>query len=244
MHKAIFKARQEKACGVDGIPSDVFLNDTSVSFLHVLYYVFYASGVIPSDWGKGIINPIPRSNTADPRDPLSYRGITLAPTTYKLYCSILNDRLDKWLTRNDVLVDEQNGFRKSRSTVAHVSSLTKLLETRLKRKINTYAAFIDFKKASDSVNRNLLWHRLVQVGVGGKMLRAVQSLYKSVSSCVRINGLTTDWFDVNAGLRQGCPLSPLLFNCFINDLAKKIKAIGKGIDIEEEGTNMYLIICG
>ena len=65
------------------------------------------------------------------------------------------------------------------------------------------------------------------------MLKAVQSLYKSVSSCVRINGLTIDWFDVNAGLRQGCPLLPLLFNCFINDLAKKIKAIGKGIDIEE-----------
>ena len=108
-----------------------------------------------------------------------------------------------------------------------------MLETRLKRKISTYAAFDDFKKAYDSVNRNLLCHRLVQVGVGGKMLGAVQSLYKSVSSCVRINGLTTDWFDVNAGLRQGCPLSPLLFNCFVNYLAKTVKAIGKGIDIEE-----------
>ena len=65
------------------------------------------------------------------------------------------------------------------------------------------------------------------------MLRAVQSLYKSVSSCIKINGLTTDWFDVNAGLRQVCPLSPLLINCFINDLAKKIKAIGKGVYNEE-----------
>ena len=78
MHKALFKAKQEKACGVHGIPSDFFRNDTSVSFLHVLFNVFYASGVIPSDWGKGIINPIPKSNTADPRDPLSCRGITLA----------------------------------------------------------------------------------------------------------------------------------------------------------------------
>ena len=66
------------------------------------------------------------------------------------------------------------------------------------------------------------------------MLRAVQSLYKSVSSCVRINGLMTDWFDVNVGLCQGCPLSPLLFNCFINDLALKIKAVGVGVSIDND----------
>ena len=65
------------------------------------------------------------------------------------------------------------------------------------------------------------------------MLTAVKSLYKFVSACVRINGSTTDWFDVNIGLRQGCLLSPLLFNCFINDLAAKVKAIGKGVLIDE-----------
>ena len=64
------------------------------------------------------------------------------------------------------------------------------------------------------------------------MFKAVQSLYQSVSSCVRISGLTTDWFDVTVGLCQGCPLSPLLFNCFINDLAQKIKAVGKGVSID------------
>ena len=70
------------------------------------------------------------------------------------------------------------------------------------------------------------------MGVTGKMLNAVESLYKSVSSCVRISGFTTDWFDVSVGLRQGCPLSLLLFNCFINDLAEKVKAIGKGVLID------------
>ena len=64
------------------------------------------------------------------------------------------------------------------------------------------------------------------------MFKAIQSLYQSVSSCVGINGLNTDWFDVTVGLRQGCTLSPLLFNCFINDLAQKIKAVGKGVSID------------
>ena len=71
-----------------------------------------------------------------------------------------------------------------------------MIETRIKRKLSTYMAFIDFKKAYDSIDRNLLWQKLIRVGVKGRMLRAVKSLYSSVSSCVRINGFTTDWFDV------------------------------------------------
>ena len=98
---------------------------TSISVLHILFNVCFSYGVIPfhCNWGRCIINPIQKSNTNDPRDPISYRGISLVPATYKLYCSVLNERLDKWLTRNDILVDEQNGFRKRRSTIDHVTSL-------------------------------------------------------------------------------------------------------------------------
>ena len=88
-----------------------------MNILHRVFIVCYETGKVPRDWGKGIINPIPKANVADHRDPLSYRGITLASTMYKLYCSILNGRLSKWLEYNDKLTDEQNGFRKGRSTV-------------------------------------------------------------------------------------------------------------------------------
>ena len=63
------------------------------------------------------------------------------------------------------------------------------------------------------------------------MLTAVKSLYSNVSSCIRVNGYMSDWFDVKIGLRQGCILSPVLFNCFINDLAVNINALGLGINI-------------
>jgi hypothetical protein len=59
-------------------------------------------------------------------------------------------------------------------------------------------------------------------------------LYSQVTSCVRVIGLYTDWFDVKCGLRQGCSLSPLLFNYFVNDLAVFIKAANKGICIDNE----------
>ena len=94
VRKAIFSAKRDKACGIDEIPCDVLRNGTSVSFLQILFNVCYNSGFIPTEWGRGIINPIPKSRTSDPRDPLSYRGITLPPAIYKLYCSILNERLN------------------------------------------------------------------------------------------------------------------------------------------------------
>ncbi len=78
------------------------------------------------------------------------------------------------------------------------------------------------------------------VGVNGKLLGAVKSLYASISSCVRVNGLKTEWFDVHTGLRQGCSLSPQLFNMFINDLAMNIKALGKGIELENELESILL----
>ena len=66
----------------------------------------FDNGIMPSDWGKCIINSIPKSSTFDKRDPLSDRGISLAPAMYKLYCSILNRRLSFWSERNDKVVDE------------------------------------------------------------------------------------------------------------------------------------------
>ena len=65
------------------------------------------------------------------------------------------------------------------------------------------------------------------------MLIAIRSLYKSVVSCVRVNSFKTEWFDVSCGLRQGCILSPLLFNLFINDLTLYLKFFGVGVPLED-----------
>ncbi|MCG7891260.1 MAG: reverse transcriptase family protein, partial [Candidatus Thiodiazotropha endolucinida] len=135
---------------------------------------------------------------------------------------------------NSIIVDEQNGFRKNRSTIDHLSTLTNIIDARKKMKQSTFAAFIDFRKAYDYINRDILWKKLFNLGIKGKMLSAVQSLYASVSSCVRINSKHTDWFTVKSGLRQGCILSPLLFNLYINDLALYLKSFDIGIEYGSE----------
>ena len=238
--KAVDNAKRGKSCGIDAIPSEVLCNDSSISFLHILFNICYEKGIIPSLWSKCIISPIPKSSTTDPRDPLSYRGIALASSMYKLYCFILNNRISTWCEANGKIVDEQNGFRKNRSTIDHVSTLTSIVDTRKKLKQSTFCAFIDFRKAYDCINRNLLWSKLEKIGIRGKLFSAVKSLYASVASSVRVNNLTTEWFDVTCGLRQGCCLSPLLFNLFVNDLALRIKSLGKGVSIDDELISILL----
>ena len=168
------------------------------------------------------------------RDPNEYRGITLAPVVYKIYCSVLNARMTAWCERNDILCDEQNGFRKGRSTIDHISTLTSIIESRKLARKQTFAAFIDFNKAYDRIDRSLLWSSLKKIGVRGNMLNAVRSLYRNVQCTVRINNNDSQWFPVRRGLRQGCVLSPLLFNIYINDLVELIKDSGLGVNLGVE----------
>ena len=67
------------------------------------------------------------------------------------------------------------------------------------------------KKAYDTVNREMLWYKLIALGINGKFLKGIQSMYVNVQYSVKINGYMTDMFDVNMGVKQGCKLSPTLF---------------------------------
>ena len=152
---------------------------------------------------------------------MSYRGIALAPASYKLFCGILNNRLIKWAETNEILGDEQNGIRKGRSTIDHISSITNIIETRKLKRKQTFAAFID-------------------LGIGGNILTVIKSIYNDVQYCVRLNGIDTNWFRVTNGLKQGCMLSPLLFNMFVNNLVETIKGLGIGVDIGQEKVSILM----
>ena len=173
---------------------------------------------------------------SDPREPGNYRGITITSAVYKAYCSILNTRLSEWAEQNHRLIDNQNGFRKHRSTVDHLSTLTSIIENRKRQKKSTFVGFVDFRKAYDTINRALLWSKLESVGISGKMLTAIKSLYNNVKCSVWINGHMTDWFSVHSGLKQGCILSPLIFNLFVNDLGTLLEHSGKGVSLD--GVNL------
>jgi hypothetical protein len=139
-----------------------------------------------------------------------------------------------WAETNGLITDEQNGFRQGRSTIDHLSSLTSIIETRKLKRLDTFVAFVDFSKAYDRINRSMLWKKLNKNGCPNRMLQALKVIYSNVECCVHVNGFDTKWFGLNTGLKQGCIISPVLFNMYINDLASEIKQLNKGIIINGE----------
>ena len=227
--KAINSAKDKKAFGVDELPNEVLKAPKLFDLLFSLLNVCFEHSIIPSTWFKSIITPIPKSPKDDPKIPLNYRGISLLSTVYKLYSSVLNNRLVNFLEQNNKLEEEQNGFRKGRACLDHIYTVTTVVRNRLKLRKHTFGCFIDFQKAFDLLDHKLLKYKLHQNGVNGKFYNAISSLYRQPVACVKVNEYFTEWFATPSGVKQGDILSPTLFAIFINDLAREVKQLEKGV---------------
>ena len=186
-------------------------------------------GTIPSTWLEAIIKPIPKANKKSTL-PSEYRGISLQSFVAKTYCRIMNNRLKDFLEINNILSDEQNGFRPDRYCQDHIFSLTSIIENRMLGRKYIFACFIDFRKAFDCVNREMLWEKIeTRYKVNGNLLIALKALYSKVSCAANVNSELTGWFTVDSGVKQGCILSPTLFAMFIDDLVDNLNSIQAGI---------------
>ncbi len=229
VERAVRANVDKKASGCDEIRAGFIKNPHCIAFLHALFNHCLEKGVVPSQWSRSIIVPI--SKKAKPtKYPNDYRGISLQSIILKTFCRILQTRLVDFLEENNLLSDEQNGYRRDRSCQDHLFVLSSVIENRRCLKQDTYACFIDFRKAFDSVDRDLLWNKLAsRYGIRGRFLVALKKMYERVESCVRVDDSLTDWFEVSNGVKQGCILSPTLFSLFMEDLVQEIKDLKQGV---------------
>ncbi len=219
--ECIKRLKNGKACGYDHIINE-FLKH-SAQYMLKLYTKFFnlvlRNGIIPDDWVIGIIKP-QYKNRGSKNDADNYRGITLLSCMGKLFTFLLNVRLTQFVDANQLMCEEQTGFRNKYSTLDHIFSLNFIVRLYLSKNKRLYCAFVDYRKAFDLVDRVLLWRKLVSMGVNGLFLRVVHNLYARAKSCVKTSGSgdQSSFFASNVGVRQGENLSPLLFALFLTDL--------------------------
>lgn len=91
----------------------------------------FINGIVPGIWKRGMIYPIIKPKSTNPRIPLLYRGIKLLSTPYKIYFDVLNTRLSKWLESNNLIEDEQNGFRRNGGCQNHIYVLYSIIYNRV-----------------------------------------------------------------------------------------------------------------
>ncbi len=232
INKVIDKLKSKKAPGLDNIPNEVLKSVAIRNCLLKLFQYYFDTGLFPNCWNRAIIKPIPKSRSKDPRIPLNDRGINLLSSVYKAYGCIINKRIVSFLENNNLLDDVQNGFRHDRNCIDHIYVLYSIIKNRKNRSLDTFVAYIDFYKCFDVIDRNLLFFKLTQYGIDGKMYDTIKCMYSNTYSRVNINNRFTDWFETNNGCRQGDVISPTAFAILINDLLKELNSCGLGVKID------------
>jgi hypothetical protein len=232
LEKAAKKLKNGKAAGIDGILNEFLKNSPPVllDFLVKYFNLILSTGIIPDDWTTGVVVPLYKKK-GDPNNPDNYRGITLLSCMGKLFTRLINSRLSNYLEANHIIGEEQAAFREGYATTDHIFTLHAAIELLLQKNKRIYCAFVDYKKAFDSIDRTALWSKLVNSGIKGRVLDVIQNLYAKAKSCVRNNNSLSDFFSCKVGVRQGENLSPLLFTLFLNDLQGCINDYAQGIEI-------------
>ena len=229
----IKKLKRGKATGEDDYMNEIFkYGGTKIqeATWKLCNEIWMHDERFPLEWARGQIFPIFKGGPEDYKhDPMKYRGITLLSVLGKLYTAIIKERLTRWCEMKEIIVEEQGGFRRERSTVDQIFILLEIITCR--RPDPTYCCFIDIQKAYDKVWRDAIWKKLDEYGIKGRIWRVIKNIYERVESCVLVGNEKTEYFEIDLGVRQGCILSPILFSLFINGLGEELRKKNIGAKI-------------
>lgn len=229
--QSIKQLKNGKSGGPDQLLNEFFIHGQHVLLpcLHILFNKLLTLGYFPSSWAEGHIVPLHKKG--DVNNVNNYRGITLLSVLGKLFTRLLNNRLKEWAEMYQVYIEAQAGFRKCMSTADNIFVLHGLISHMLNAGKKFYCAFIDFSKAFDYVVRDVLWYKLIKLGVRGQILKVIKSMYESIKSRVKCNNELSEEFTCCLGVRQGECLSPFLFAMYVNDIEDYFYVNGaEGVD--------------
>ena len=141
------------------------------------------------------------------------------------------------------ICEEQSGFRSGYCTIDNAFILHGIIQKALSKKRHScYCLFVDFKKAFDLIDRNLLFKRLSVIGVKGKLFNSLLAMYSNFEMCVSNGDSVSGYFKSNKGVRQGCILSPIIFSLYINKLAEMINENNEGIQLMPHQTIISILL--
>jgi hypothetical protein len=228
----IIKAIAAQAVGApgnDGIPMELlkYGGIELAGKLERLFRIWWTKGETPSMAKEATIFPLHKKD--DPAIPNNYRGIALLNVIGKIYARVLCARLTEHVS--PLLCKEQGGFIRGRNTVDQAYVLADALGRAKANNQPAYVAFLDLAKAYDTVWRDALWFKLAKMGVSRKLRKVIEELVSNSSYQVRIDGPRSEAFEIRIGLRQGCVLSPILFDVFINDFVGELPVGPIGINV-------------
>ena len=243
--EALMKSANDKAAGLDGIPTELWKllhqqfrsakDDEKTKYcnisaiLAVVYNDISRNGIAEgTNFNEGWMCPIYKKKEAD--NIANYRPITVLNTDYKILAKVLTTRLNE--VAPNVIHPDQAGFIRGRSIFDQIEQAATAVNYAKIKGINGAIVALDQEKAYDKVLHPYLWKVLEHLAFPPEFIKTVKILYQNAPTSVIINGVISSPFIVSRGVRQGDPMSCILFDIGIEPLAAKIRASNiKGIDV-------------
>ena len=240
---AAYILRNGKAPGFDSISNEMlqcFL-EVRPDILKMIFNSILSNPRVIEKWSVSMINPLHKSGSK--MDPDNYRGISLLSCFSKFFSAILNIRLTEYAIERNIFSKSQLGFMSGCRTADALFILNNLIDYYCKRKREyIYGCFVDFKKAFDSIPRHTLFQKLLDYNINGKIYDCLVNIYSNDIACIKIAESITPTFIANQGVKQGCILSPTLFNIFLADFQALVETTACNPVHVKEGSIMGCLI--
>lgn len=160
---------------------------------------------------------IPIYKTGNKNDPNNYRPIAINSIISKIFESLINNRIQDFFDKHNIIAQNQFGFKKNTSTSDALLYITNIITQSINENKNTIAIFLDISKAFDSINHKILIKKLYKYGIRGYILEWIESYLDNRSQITYHKSYSSKILKIKQGIPQGSILSSLLFNVFIND---------------------------
>ena len=206
------------APGFDGFPA-ILLKKCKEELCAPLTYIWKESlreGSIPSTLKTAIITPIHKGGSKF--SPERYRPVALTSHLIKIFEKIIKKKLVSFFEEYNLFNPGQHGFRKGRSCLSQLLIHFEDLLNIVGRGENADVIYLDFSKAFDKVDFNILLQKLSRLGVGGTIYRWIEQFLTNRRQCVAVNGFISAFVEVLSGVPQGSVLGPLLFLVMMKDI--------------------------